>query len=162
MPWKPEFWSNLPQNLTQPIPHLSDATHKIWIWLAYLLQRYSSLKVLTTDDNGPIVYYKVTLWAFGSGEIKSRSSNLPIIPYMLTKFQPPSSNCFRDILLTRFKCPNFQRDVTLQKIDGIHSKINQVTYSYSSISWPSFSPLAQIRLEKSCWQIWNAHFCKGP
>ena len=30
LPWKPEFWSNLPQNLMQPFPHPIDATHKIW------------------------------------------------------------------------------------------------------------------------------------
>ena len=77
--WKPEFGSNLPQNLMQPFPHPSDATHKIWSRLAYWLQRYSSLKVWTTDDDdgrrrrrtddGPLVYYKLTLWAFGSGEL---------------------------------------------------------------------------------------------
>ena len=52
----------------QPFPHPSDATHKIWSRLANWLQRYSSLKVWTTD-NGPLVYYKLTLWAFGSGEL---------------------------------------------------------------------------------------------
>ena len=30
LPWKPEFWSNLPQNLMQPFPHPNDATYKIW------------------------------------------------------------------------------------------------------------------------------------
>ena len=78
LPWKPEFWSNLPQNLMQPFPHPSDATHKIWSRLANWLQRYSSLKVWTTTDDGrtdgrtdgSLVYYKLTLWAFGSGELK--------------------------------------------------------------------------------------------
>ena len=27
MPWKPEFWANLPQNIMQPFPHPNDATH---------------------------------------------------------------------------------------------------------------------------------------
>ena len=27
LPWEPEFWSNLHQNLMQPFPHPSDATH---------------------------------------------------------------------------------------------------------------------------------------
>ena len=55
----------------QPFPHPTDATHKIWSRLANWLQRYSSLKVwTTTDDDGPLVYYKLTLWAFGSGELK--------------------------------------------------------------------------------------------
>ena len=78
LPWKPEFWSNLPQNCMQPFPHPSDATYKIWSRLANWLQRYSSLKVwmTTTDhgrrrtDDGPLVYYKLTLWAFASGELK--------------------------------------------------------------------------------------------
>ena len=62
----------------QPFSHPSYATHKIWSRLANWLQRYSSLKVwttTTTDDgrrtttDGPLVYYKLTLWAFGSGEL---------------------------------------------------------------------------------------------
>ena len=62
----------------QPFPHPSDATHKIWSRLADSPQRYSSLKVWTTTDgrrrrrrtdDGPLVYYKLTLWAFGSGEL---------------------------------------------------------------------------------------------
>ena len=79
LPWTPEFWSNMPQNIVQPFPIPSDATHKIWSRLANWLQRYSSLKVWTTttdDDNGqwrrtdrPLVYYKLTLWAFSSDEL---------------------------------------------------------------------------------------------
>ena len=45
VPWMPEFWSNLPQNLMQPFPYPNDATHKIWSRLANWLQRYSSSKV---------------------------------------------------------------------------------------------------------------------
>ena len=47
LPWKPEFWSNLPQNLLQhsPPPNPNDATHKIWSRLTNWLQRYSSSKV---------------------------------------------------------------------------------------------------------------------
>ena len=80
LPWKPEFWSNLPQNLMQPFPHSSDATHKIWSRLAIWLQRYTGLKVWTTTttddgrrrtDDGPLLYYKLTMWAFGSGELKN-------------------------------------------------------------------------------------------
>ena len=67
LPRKPEFWSNLPHNLMQPFPHHSDATHKICSRLANWLRRYSSLKVWTTEhgrrrtDDGPLVYYKLTL-----------------------------------------------------------------------------------------------------
>ena len=42
----------------QPFPHPSDATHKI-----------------KTDD-GPLVYYKLTLWAFSSGELKSGDTDV--------------------------------------------------------------------------------------
>ena len=61
--------------------------------------------------------------------LKRLTGNLHIIPYQLTKFQVPSSNNFRDILLTSLKWPNFQR---------------AIIYSSSPISWPSFKPLAQI------------------
>ena len=52
----------------QPFPHPSDATHEIWSRLANWLQRYSFESV--DDDDGPLVYYKLTLWAFDSGELK--------------------------------------------------------------------------------------------
>ena len=45
LPWKPQFWSNLPQNLMQPFTHPNDATYKIWSRLANWLQRYSSSNV---------------------------------------------------------------------------------------------------------------------
>ena len=67
LPWKPEFWSNLSQNLMQPFPQPSDATHKILSRLTNWLQRYSSLKVWTTDFN-------LILWAFSLGELKNTSS----------------------------------------------------------------------------------------
>ena len=62
-----------PKTFCSLSPHPSDATHKIWSRLANWLQRYSSLKVWTTDD-GPLVYYKLPLWAFGSGELKWNST----------------------------------------------------------------------------------------
>ena len=73
LPLKPEFWSSLPQKLMQPFHHPVMLQLKFWSRLADWLQRYSSLKVWTTtndDDDGPLVYYKLTLWAFGSGELK--------------------------------------------------------------------------------------------
>ena len=65
----------------QPLPHSSDATNKIWSRLASWLQRYTGLKVWTTTtddgqrrtDDRPLLYYKLTLWAFGSGELKTQS-----------------------------------------------------------------------------------------
>ena len=53
----------LPQNLMQSFPHPSDATHKIW-------SRLLKFESVDDDDDGPLVYYKLTLWAFGSGELK--------------------------------------------------------------------------------------------
>ena len=69
-------------------------------------------------------------------------------------FQAPSSNSFRDILLTSIKCPNFQRAITPKnKVNFLKHLFNQVIYSSSPISWPSLKPLAQILFEISCWQI---------
>ena len=70
----------------QPFPHPNHATHEIWSRLAHWLQRYLRLKVWTTTDDddgrrtddGPLVYYKLILWAFGSGELtKIREKNAP-------------------------------------------------------------------------------------
>ena len=46
-------------------------------------------------------------------------------------FQAPSSNSFRDTLLTSLKFPNLQRATTPGRI---YSKVNQVIYSSSPIS----------------------------
>ena len=67
----------------QPFPDPSDATHKMWARLANWPQRYSSFKVWTTTDDdglrrtddGPLVYYKLNLWAFGSGELINSKPN---------------------------------------------------------------------------------------
>ena len=53
-PWKPEFWSSLPQNVMQPSPHPNDATHKIWSRLANWLQRHSSSKVWNFVTQGQV------------------------------------------------------------------------------------------------------------
>ena len=34
LPWKPEFWSDLTQNLMQSIPRPNDAPDEVWLWLA--------------------------------------------------------------------------------------------------------------------------------
>ena len=31
LPWKPEFWPDLAQNLMQAFPHPNDASDKIWL-----------------------------------------------------------------------------------------------------------------------------------
>ena len=68
----------------------------------------------------------------------------------------PSSNTFREILLTSLKCPNLQRAIAPEIFDG-----NQVIYSSSSISWPSFKLLAQILSKISCWQDFILIFSKA-
>ena len=70
--------------------------------------------------------------------------NLLIIPYQLTKFQVSISNNFRKLLLKSLKCPNLQRAIIPENFDGICSKVNQVIYSSSPISLPSFKPIVQI------------------
>ena len=115
LPWKPEFWSNLPQNLMQPFPHSSDATHKIWSRLASWLQRYTGLKVWTTTDDGrrrtddgPLLNYKLTLWAFGSGELKTQCCTIcdwPVTFFrheQLTNTRSIKSGNFRVLSLTHY------------------------------------------------------------
>ena len=77
----------------QPFPHPSDATHKIWSRLANWLQRYSILKVWTITDDGPLVYYKLTLWAFGSGELKMPLNSLPDADHNLPEMKTKSPSC---------------------------------------------------------------------
>ena len=59
LPWKPQFWSDLPQNLMQPFPHPKDATDKIWLKPAIGLLRYICSKMWSTtdDDEGALLYY---------------------------------------------------------------------------------------------------------
>ena len=47
LPWKPEFWHDLAQNLMESIPHPNDASDEIWLRSASWSQRYSCLKVWT-------------------------------------------------------------------------------------------------------------------
>ena len=44
---------------------------------------------------------------------------------------------------------------------NVFLNFNQVIYSSSPISWPSFKPLAQIVFEISCWQDFVQIFSKG-
>ena len=100
----------------QPFPHPSDATHKIWSRLANRLQRYSSLKVWTTEDDdgrrqtddGPLVYYKLTLWAFGSGELKPTQNQITAENWL---------TYFRNLLNMDVVTEN---DTLLQNITQVH------------------------------------------
>ena len=61
LPWKPEFWSNLPQNIMQPYLHPSDATQNLIkiSQLASEILKFESVDEGRTTD-GPLVYYKLT------------------------------------------------------------------------------------------------------
>ena len=57
--------------------------------------------------------------------------------------------------------PNFSKGHNSGKIKWFFKKNNQVIYSSSPISWPSFKPLTQIVFEISCWQDFILIFSKG-
>ena len=57
--------------------------------------------------------------------------------------------------------PKFSKGHNSGKIKWIFKKFNQVIYSSSPISWPSFKPLAQILFKISCWQDFILIFTKG-
>ena len=74
---------------------------------------------------------------------QSCSGHQLIIPYQPVKFQCHSYNNFRDILLTMFRCQNFQRAITKKNFRIFFSKVNQVIYSSSHNSILSFNKIAQ-------------------
>ena len=60
----------------QPFTHPSDDTHKIWSRLATGLRDIQVQKCGRWTDGRPLVYYKLTLWAFSSGELKILQKSL--------------------------------------------------------------------------------------
>ena len=61
------------RNLMQPFPYSMMLHIKFdQVWPTGLGDIIRS-KVWTTTDGGPLLYYKLTLWAFGSGELKCGS-----------------------------------------------------------------------------------------
>ena len=93
----------------------------------------------------------------------NRPSNfLLITTNLFIKLWGSSSNSIWDILLTREKCPNLQRDITHEIFFRIYSKVNQIIYSSLSINSPSFKVLAPTVFEIFCWQGKNAQNYKGP
>ena len=73
---------------------------------------------------------------------KSRSGQLIILSYQLVKYQDNSSNTFRDILLTRLKCPNFLKGNNSKTFFRFFSKGNQVIYLSSHSSMSSIKAIA--------------------
>ena len=59
--------------------------------------------------------------------------------YRLTKFQAPSSNRFRNILLTSLKGPNFQRAITPEKQNDFFFKFDQLTCQLTKFQSPSLN-----------------------
>ena len=60
----------------QPFPHPNDASDKIWLQSACWSRRYSCLKVWTHERTpARVPSYKLTLWAFGSGELITKFIN---------------------------------------------------------------------------------------
>ena len=53
LPWKPEFWSDLAQNLMAPFLNPNDASDKITLWSACWLRKYSCLKMWTDARTDP-------------------------------------------------------------------------------------------------------------
>ena len=57
--------------------------------------------------------------------------------------------------------PKFSKGHNSEKYNDFFLKFNQVIYSSSPISWPSFKPLAQIVFEISSWQDFILFFQRG-
>ena len=88
-------------------------------------------------------------------------------PISWLSFKPLAQILFEISCWQILKSPNFQRAITPEKYGEVFLNFNQVTYSSSPISWPSFKPLAQILFEISCrkisfWLFQNAQIFKGP
>ena len=75
--------------------------------------------------------------------------DLLIILYQLTKFEAPSCNTFRDIMITNFQSPNLQREIIRKNNITFFLNFNQLIYSSSSISRPRLKLLAVIVFEIS-------------
>ena len=50
--WQPEFHSGQPENIMQPFSLPDDASREIKLRLPNRLQRYTSLSLWVTDDDG--------------------------------------------------------------------------------------------------------------
>ena len=62
----------------QRFPHPKYVTDKIWLKSANWSWRYICSKLCTTDD-GALLYYKLTLWALGSSELKCIFASTPTL-----------------------------------------------------------------------------------
>ena len=142
LPWKPEFWPDLDQNVLKSFPHPNDASDKISFQSANWLQRYSCLKVIT-DGRTPArpVYYKLTnepsaQVAFGSGELKNTR--------LLFFHEESIHEVSRRYLIPECHRCKISGSKILKKgnnsknILWIYSFLHQIFYSSSPISWHKF------------------------
>ena len=60
--------------------------------------------------------------------------DLLIILYQLTKFEAPSCNTFRDIMIANFQSPYLQREIIQKNLNNFVLDFHQLIYSSSSIS----------------------------
>ena len=74
--------------------------------------------------------------------VKRSPSNLLIISYKLNKIQVPSSNSFRDILLTILKCPNFQMAIIPEKKLFKKKDIKCLLFPFSFYPFPYSFPFS--------------------
>ena len=144
----------------QPFPHLN----KIWSRLANWLQRYSSSKVWNfchssagNSEMSGLIQPKIELdQAFKPVLVISNFDDDSIkneLELVFIKHYAPNSLhltvnshhvLFVKMLAKFSKGNNSSKNI---------SKFDQVIYSSSPISWPSFKPLAQIVSEISYWQV---------
>ena len=89
---------------------------------------------------------------FPWNSLKIKSGNLHIIPNQHIIFQDLSLSTFLDILLTRPKCAEPQRAVTISIFYGILSKSNQIIYTSFPLTISNFKNQAWILFEISCSQ----------
>ena len=92
MPWKPEFQSDLAENITQPFPQFSNASDKIWLRLAHWLRRYSCLKVLThgrTDahtDGRRLDWYTISSPCEPSAQVSLQKATRQYVPRVCWRY----------------------------------------------------------------------------
>ena len=67
----------------QPFPHHSDATQNLIEISQLALEIFKFNFKSVEDDGGPLVYYKLTLWAFGSDELVTNYKQLSNQSYMI-------------------------------------------------------------------------------
>ena len=82
LPWKPEFWSNLAQNLMQSIPHPNDASDENLILIGQLVSEIFMFESVNTRTDGRRLQSHTI--SFGSGELKNKTNIVKVWPPLTT------------------------------------------------------------------------------